>query len=875
MKVAWSLTEKDKFLTYSNNTINLYQTSPTAGKEVSKGNVSLSDTSYAKPLTSLNDIQLLKSVAWYPGETSEHLIAIGQANGKVLLSNFGQNEDSDLVGKEFAPKHLRHCLYLSWNKVHCNLLAEGLDKHRNDYCIAIWDVNSKPSSESMYMSERQRYSSDLTTPINKPFLELGMGETTSSFSWFHKEPKTFVTGMNGKNLRLYDIRDVSKPHVVAHTKYVHGVSTDPLSDIRIASFSENSVSIWDVRTFDKPLLMLPESRAVIKIGWCPTRNGFLAVLCRDSSVVKLYDIRHSMTGTDEFEPVIIERNIQPFRGHAVVHFQWHPTLENKLLSISPTGSLRESQIYEKLCMALSPSMHTTWACGKKILVSDKAFDEQFDIGTKMKKRALKGYGLHIEQPWNNAVVVEDEPHLHALWHFLDLSKALMHKEESDMHSQRHLQTHCIGVEGVLNLDKSERFSDAVDCYWQYPDGTTSNSSEQQPVCQYKSEQRSRALQIAGWWYDRDKGDRRDNLNLLLDSLVLNNVEYERAAAIAIFNLKIGKAIDILSSTAVLQEAPELGTVAMALSGFTEERNALWRQTCCDLRRNLSNPYLRAIFSFLASNKEDYKDVLKREPLMAVKDRVAFACLYLSDTKLNAYLKELVAELTRKGDLDGILLTGLKPDGLDLLQKHVDLTSDVQTASLAAVYSFPNHEIEEDSRVKNWIESYRSLLDQWRLWHQRAKFDIIWHSVDSSRLVPGQAFVSCNFCGKSIACNMTLASRSRPNMNSMLPSTHKPKIACCPGCRKPLPRCALCLTNLGTPSGSALYQQKEKAEFDGKLSSFDSWFTWCQSCRHGGHCSHIKDWFKDHIECPVTGCNCKCTTLDSLSQMTAETQICDT
>ena len=27
--------------------------------------------------------------------------------------------------------------------------------------------------------------------------------------------------------------------------------------------------------------------------------------------------------------------------------------------------------------------------------------------------------LQIEQPWNNAVVVEDESHLHALWHFLD------------------------------------------------------------------------------------------------------------------------------------------------------------------------------------------------------------------------------------------------------------------------------------------------------------------------------------------------------------------------------------------------------------------------------------------------------------------------
>ena len=33
---------------------------------------------------------------------------------------------------------------------------------------------------------------------------------------------------------------------------------------------------------------------------------------------------------------------------------------------------------------------------------------------------------------------------------------------------------------------------------------------------------------------------------------MENGEYERAAAIALFNLKIGKAIDILSSTAVLQ-----------------------------------------------------------------------------------------------------------------------------------------------------------------------------------------------------------------------------------------------------------------------------------------------------------------------------------
>ena len=39
--------------------------------------------------------------------------------------------------------------------------------------------------------------------------------------------------------------DISKPKIVAQTKYVHGVSTDPLSDTRIASFSEVSMERLD------------------------------------------------------------------------------------------------------------------------------------------------------------------------------------------------------------------------------------------------------------------------------------------------------------------------------------------------------------------------------------------------------------------------------------------------------------------------------------------------------------------------------------------------------------------------------------------------------------------------------------------------------
>lgn len=51
-------------------------------------------------------------------------------------------------------------------------------------------------------------------------------------------------------------------------------------------------------------------------------------------------------------------------------------------------------------------------------------------------------------------------------------------------------------------------------------------------------------------------------------------------------------------------------------------------------------------------------LFQNESGVAVEDRVAFACTFLSDVKLNEYLKQLTAKLTEEGDLAGILLTGL-------------------------------------------------------------------------------------------------------------------------------------------------------------------------------------------------------------------------
>lgn len=868
MKVSWSPLDNNKFLTYTNSIINLYETRCIIpGEPIPKGSLHISDELYATNLATLSDVHLTKCVEWYPGVTTDHLIAIGQANGKVLLSNFGRKGTSELIGKEFNPKHLRHCAYLAWNPVHHNLLAEGLDKHRNDCCISIWDVNARTNSELPSLTERQRYSSNLAeNSTSKPFLEVGMGDTSSSFAWFNKEPGTFITGINGKNLRVYDLRDVAKPHLVSHTKYVQGVCSDPLHESRVAAYAENHVAIWDVRNFDKPMLTLPTERGILKIDWCPTRPGFLAVLCRDSSVVKLYDIRHSVIGPDELEPVTFETNIQPFRQHQVVYFAWHPTCENRVITVTPTGNLKDNQIFEKLPISLSPNMTSSWVFSRKIYIEECC--TEIDIAARIKLRTLQGYGLHCTDLWNNAVVVPDEPYLHALWHWLDLSNAIIRTEDAPRKSRT---SRYIGVLDLLDSNRMEKPSVCVASSWQYPDGLRSNSPEARTVYQYKSEARTRALQLCGWWwFDMNQGDTNDPFLSLVNYLAFSCTEYERAAAIALFNLEIGTAVSILSSEVAVKANPKLSMIAMALSGFTEEKNALWRKTCTELGQSLDDPYLRAMFAFLANDKDGYEDILRSDQHgMAIKDRVAFACIYLSDSKLSAFLNDMSKQLKQKGILDGVLLTGLtNEEGLELLGNYVDITSDVQTAALAVIFTSPS-EIAKDERVVTWIDSYRGLLDRWQLWHQRAKFDIIRHSFDKTR-EPSQAFVSCNFCGKSIACNMALASRSRPSNYSSLPPTNRPKITCCPGCRKPLPRCALCLTNLGTPSGSGLGQIKDKSEYEGKLSSFDSWFTWCQTCRHGGHSSHITDWFNEHSECPVTGCQCKCMTLDPNSLLIAET-----
>ena len=53
----------------------------------------------------------------------------------------------------------------------------------------------------------------------------------------------------------------------------------------------------------------------------------------------------------------------------------------------------------------------------------------------------------------------------------------------------------------------------------------------------------------------------------------------------------------------------LNIIAMALSGFTDEKNSLWKEMCSSYSMELIHPYLRAMFDFLTTDSEFYNEVL--------------------------------------------------------------------------------------------------------------------------------------------------------------------------------------------------------------------------------------------------------------------------
>lgn len=507
-----------------------------------------------------------------------------------------------------------------------------------------------------------------------------------------------------------------------------------------------------------------------------------------------------------------------------------------------------------------------------------------DICSTIRKRAILGYGVDCDR---NIRVLEDLDSLNSqlflrnTWKWLGLAKKSLEKgtmisEGIDLGYQG-----VLGIwEGVKEMDNQKRsvpeaglitdgwFSHAVKSIVSSKGKKTAginiaSNSE-------KKAQRKLCLIVSGWYLADSEFE--EKLNILI-SLGYS----EKAAGWAVFHGDVPKAIEILANA----KKERLRLMSTAVAGYLAYKdsnvNSPWKDQCRKMASELDDPYLRAIFAFIADN--DWWDVLDEHSL-PLRERLGVALRFLSDKDLNVYLHRIADTVVNKGELEGLILTGITPRGIDLLQSYVDRTSDVQTAALIAAFGSPRY--FSDERVRHWIDCYRSLLNSWGLFSVRAKFDVARTKLSKNaagtstiKPSPKQVYLQCSRCNKNLSKSKTTNSNSLPgsnpqaiikqfnkmnhhNNNSSKLATND--IAACPHCGAPLPRCSVCLLTLGTPLPLEPSEKIQEVTLANKIENrFREWFSFCSSCNHGCHAHHAEEWFSKHYVCPVPDCNCRCNS----------------
>ena len=201
--------------------------------------------------------------------------------------------------------------------------------------------------------------------------------------------------------------------------------------------------------------------------------------------------------------------------------------------------------------------------------------------------------------------------------------------------------------------------------------------------------------------------------------------------------------------------------------------------------------------------------------------------------LNQFKARIGPAVVSAGRLDGIPLFYVAPTDPDsvsetharychcrsqiapILAEYVGRTSDVQTPSnlLLMIRQHPALKSLNDCKfIVHVARKYLGLLSSWGFWDTRAKLAVVLGDE------AGASTMHCFYCDRLLTGG-----------GSRCPV---------PACRKQLPSCSICLDPVSA-SGTV----------------------WCIRCRHGGHSSHLAEWFSEYEECAVAGCSCQCASLD--------------
>ncbi|KAE8306322.1 KptA family-domain-containing protein [Aspergillus transmontanensis] len=176
-------------------------------------------------------VPAFRAFDWSPAD--ESLVAVGQSSGDATILRLNSESQESF---SFPIRHQRYCNAVAFS-TH-GLLAAGLDRVRNDFCLNVWDVN-------------QRLAMRGGKGVVEPLRKLASSEPITSVKFFRDQPDTLVAGVKGQFVRIYDLREgPGNPSLQFPTRCVHALAIDWLDENYIASCltsNDPTICIWDRR----------------------------------------------------------------------------------------------------------------------------------------------------------------------------------------------------------------------------------------------------------------------------------------------------------------------------------------------------------------------------------------------------------------------------------------------------------------------------------------------------------------------------------------------------------------------------------------------------------------------------------------------------
>lgn len=327
-----------------------------------------------------------------------------------------------------------------------------------------------------------------------------------------------------------------------------------------------------------------------------------------------------------------------------------------------------------------------------------------DISTTIRNLAINGYGMECETNIRLLDCEHSHPRLDQLlytWRWLLLAG------KSASKGSMKTSTLELSYEGVLGIwegyqwisDQRRATSSSKISFAEYTYSIDKilDGSNRTIFTSYISPNKTKralrqlCLRVAGWNFEISQLEEK------LRDLEKKGL-YEQAAGWAVFHGDVTRAVQALAASKSKKHQMMSTAVAGYLAYHNTTVNSPWRDLCRKMASDLYDPYMKAVFAFISDG--EWIDVLDNTSL-PLHERLGIALRFLADDELSHYLNRLSTKAINHGELDGIILTGITPRAVDLLQSYVDKTCDVQTASLIISYRAPKY--FEDDRANHWVE----------------------------------------------------------------------------------------------------------------------------------------------------------------------------